>query len=86
LAGGVLVGASAILTRKGGPCSGDGSEPRARAASLAITIGEYVSKDGISHVNTADSRFALFKRGVYGTFHNLSEAHLAQLAQNRGPA
>ncbi len=38
--------------------------------------GEYVSKDGFSHVNTAESRFALFKRGVYGTFHNLSESHL----------
>jgi len=31
---------------------------------------------GFYHVNTAESRFSLFKRGVYGTFHNLSEAHL----------
>ena len=36
--------------------------------------GEYVRGD--AHVNTAESRFALFKRGVYGTFHNLSEEHL----------
>jgi transposase-like protein len=26
--------------------------------------------------NTVESHFALFKRGVYGTFHSLSEAHL----------
>jgi len=37
---------------------------------------EYVRMGGYYHVNTAESRFALIKRGVYGTFHNLSEAHL----------
>ena len=26
--------------------------------------------------NTVESHFALLKRGVYGTFHNISEAHL----------
>jgi transposase-like protein len=26
--------------------------------------------------NAAESYFALFKRGIYGTFHNISEAHL----------
>ena len=26
--------------------------------------------------NSAESYFALFKRGIYGTFHNISEAHL----------
>ena len=26
--------------------------------------------------NTAESFFSLLKRGVYGTFHNISEAHL----------
>jgi transposase-like protein len=28
------------------------------------------------HTNTVESHFALLKRGVYGTFHNISEAHL----------
>ena len=28
------------------------------------------------HTNTIESYFALIKRGVYGTFHNVSEAHL----------
>ena len=27
------------------------------------------------HTNTVESYFALLKRGVYGTFHNVSEAH-----------
>ena len=36
--------------------------------------GEYVRND--VHTNTVESYFALLKRGVYGTFHNVSEAHL----------
>jgi transposase-like protein len=37
---------------------------------------EYVSMGGFQHVNNAESYFALLKRGVYGNFHNISEAHL----------
>jgi len=37
---------------------------------------EYVSKDGKAHIQTAESFFALLKRGVYGTFHSVSEVHL----------
>ncbi len=37
--------------------------------------GEYV-KDGFKHSNTAESYFAILKRGVYGSFHHVSEAHL----------
>lgn len=36
--------------------------------------GEYVRDD--VHTNTAESYFALLKRGVYGTFHHVSKAHL----------
>lgn len=36
--------------------------------------GEY-SRDGVN-TNTAESFFALLKRGVYGTFHSLSKRHL----------
>jgi transposase-like protein len=36
--------------------------------------GEYTRGD--AHSNTAESFFATFKRGVYGTFHSVSEAHL----------
>ena len=28
------------------------------------------------HTNTAESFFALLKRGVYGTFHHVSKQHL----------
>lgn len=37
--------------------------------------GEYV-RDGGIHSNTAESFFAILKRGVYGSFHSISEAHL----------
>ncbi len=40
------------------------------------TAGEYVAADGFTHTNTVESHFALIKRGVYGTFHKISEAHL----------
>lgn len=40
------------------------------------SAGEYVSKDGKAHVNTAESFFAILKRGVNGTFHSVSEQHL----------
>ena len=36
---------------------------------------EYVRGD-FWYTNTVESYFALLKRGVYGTFHSLSEAHL----------
>lgn len=36
--------------------------------------GEYVRGDAYS--NTVESVFAILKRGVYGTFHHVSEAHL----------
>jgi transposase-like protein len=36
--------------------------------------GEYVR--GAVHTNTIESYFAILKRGVYGSFHSISEAHL----------
>ena len=37
---------------------------------------EYARLGGWAHSNTAESFFALLKRGIYGTFHSVSEAHL----------
>lgn len=37
---------------------------------------EYVRTGGFHHTNTVESHFALLKRGVFGTFHQISEAHL----------
>jgi transposase-like protein len=39
------------------------------------SAGEYVKADG-THTNTAESTFALLKRGIFGSFHSISEAHL----------
>lgn len=48
------------------------------AAHVAVnhSAGEYVSKDGKSHINTAEAFFAILKRGVMGSFHSVSEQHL----------
>ncbi len=39
--------------------------------------GEYVRGE-FWHSNTAESFFAILKRGVYGTYHSVSEAHLSR--------
>ena len=38
-------------------------------------IEEYV-RGGFFHTNTVEGYFSVFKRGVYGTFHHVSEQHL----------
>jgi transposase-like protein len=43
--------------------------------SVNHSADEYV-RGTFWHTNTVESYFALLKRGVYGTFHNISEAHL----------
>lgn len=40
------------------------------------SANEYVRTGGFHHTNTVEGYFAILKRGVYGTFHNISEAHL----------
>jgi transposase-like protein len=42
--------------------------------SVNHSAGEYVRGD--AYTNSVESNFALLKRGVYGTFHSISEAHL----------
>src|SRR5947209_4243559 len=37
---------------------------------------EYARLGGFLHVNTAECRFSLMKRAVFGTHHSISEAHL----------
>lgn len=43
--------------------------------AVAHSTGEYV-KLGIAHTNTAEGFFSLLKRGIIGTYHHVSEAHL----------
>ena len=51
-------------------------EEYATHATVNHSEGEYVRGD--AYTNTVESHFALLKRGVYGTFHNISEAHLSR--------
>lgn len=37
---------------------------------------EYVTTGGFKHSNTAENFFSIFKRGVIGVYHHMSEAHL----------
>jgi transposase-like protein len=46
----------------------------ARHATVNHSIGEYVRGD--VHTNTVESYFAIFKRGIYGTYHHVSPQHL----------
>jgi transposase-like protein len=47
-------------------------------SSVDHSAEEYVRAGGFVHSNTVESHFALLKRGVIGTFHSISEAHLSR--------
>ena len=64
---------SAFMTHTAGSYMGMGKE-FVRHEMVDHGAGEYVRGD--AHSNTVESFFALLKRGVYGRFHNVSEAHL----------
>ena len=40
------------------------------------SANEYVRLGGFMHINTAECRFSLMKRSVFGAHHSISEAHL----------
>jgi transposase-like protein len=42
------------------------------------SIKQFVRVDRASHSNTAENFFSIFKRGVIGTYHHMSEAHLGR--------
>jgi hypothetical protein len=44
--------------------------------TVNYSADEYVRLGGFVHVNTAECRFSLMKRAVFGTHHSISEAHL----------
>jgi transposase-like protein len=49
------------------------------AAHSAVdhAAGEYV-REGVHHSNTVENYFSILKRGITGTFHHVSEAHLSR--------
>jgi len=40
------------------------------------SANEYARLGGFIHVNSAENYFSIFKRGVIGTYHHVSEQHL----------
>jgi transposase-like protein len=50
------------------------TDPFASHETVDHTKEEYVRGD--VHTNTVESSFSLLKRGIYGTFHNISKRHL----------
>ena len=47
-------------------------------SSVNHSASEYVTTGGFKHSNTVENFFSIFKRGVIGTYHHLSEAHLGR--------
>jgi transposase-like protein len=63
-----------IYTDEWSSYRGIGSEFAGGHKTVNHGAGEYVSGD--ASTNTAESFFALMKRGVYGVFHHVSKQHL----------
>jgi ISXO2-like transposase domain len=61
------------MTDEGGAAKKVGSE-FARHESVNHSIGEYVRGD--AHTNTIEGYFSIMRRGVYRTFHHVSQQHL----------
>lgn len=48
------------------------------AGHSTVNHGDKVYSTGFKHTNTVENFFSIFKRGVIGTYHHMSEAHLAR--------
>jgi transposase-like protein len=66
---------STLMTDQGGQYYHAGKE-FSRHETVNHGIDEYVRGD--AHTNTAECRFSLMKRAVFGTHHSISEAHLSR--------
>jgi transposase-like protein len=65
--------ATFIMTDEGGAAKKIGSAFE-HHGSVNHGIGESVRGD--IHIKTAEGYFSVFKRGIYGTFHHISQQHL----------
>lgn len=61
---------SAVYTRVGKEFAGH--------STVNHSANEYVKGGAFKHSNTVENFFSIFKRGVIGTYHHMSEAHLAR--------
>lgn len=50
----------------------------ANHSTVNHSADEYARLGGYVHINTAECRFSLMKRAVFGTHHSVSEAHLSR--------
>lgn len=67
---------SRLMTDDAATCRGFGWN-FADHGRVTHTRGEYVSRqDPTIHTNTVEGYFSILKRGIFGTFHHVSEAHL----------
>lgn len=64
-----------IMTDDNPSYNGIGAEFSSGHESVNHSAKEYARKDG-ANINTAESYFAIMKRGIYGTFHHVSKEHL----------
>jgi len=64
---------SSLMTDESGPAKMLGKE-FGNHETVNHSIGEYVR--GGAHTNTIEGYFSILKRGIVGTYHHVSEAHL----------
>ena len=53
-----------------------GGKEFAKHRAVNHSAGEYFRREDGAGVQGAESFFAIFKRGVYGTYHSISKQHL----------
>jgi transposase-like protein len=66
-------GATHVITDEGAAAMAVGRE-FAKHGSVNHSAGEYVRGD--VHTNTVEGYFSILKRGIYGTYHHVSQQHL----------
>jgi transposase-like protein len=71
----VVAESSAIFTDELPVYNGIGAHFRGGHTSVNHSAGQYVGPNGET-TNTAESYFALLKRGIVGSFHHVSKKHL----------
>ena len=69
--------ASHLMTDESGVYTRVGREFNGHS-TVNHSVSEYVTTGGFKHSNTVENFFSIFKRGVIGTYHHMSEAHLAR--------
>jgi transposase-like protein len=66
---------SHLMTDEAGVYTKTGEE-FAGHSTVNHSIEEYVRHGGFTHTNTIEGYLSILKRGVYGTYHHVSAAHL----------